>query len=50
MENIELTYEQLKQMDSSNYVLVDIRDESAVNYGMLPKAVHIPQEQLVEKN
>lgn len=50
MENIELTCEQLKQMDSSNYVLVDIRDESAVNYGMLPKAVHIPQEQLAEEN
>lgn len=50
MENIELTYEQLKQMDSSSYVLADIRDESAVNYGTLPGAVHIPQEQLSEEN
>lgn len=50
MENIELTYEQLKQMDNSSYVLVDIRDESAVNYGTLPGAVHILPEQLAEGN
>ena len=50
MDNIELTYEQLKQMDSSSYVLADIRDESTVNYGTLPGAVHIPQEQLSEEN
>lgn len=50
MDNIELTYEQLKQMDSGSYVLADIRDESAVNYGTLPGAVHIPQEQLSEEN
>lgn len=46
METIELTYEQLKELDKDSYRLVDIRDESAAAYGMIPGAVHIPQEQL----
>lgn len=50
MENIEITYEQLKQMDKNSYLLVDIREESAINYGMLPEAVHILPEQLLADN
>ena len=50
MENIEVTYEQLKQMDKNSYVLVDIREESALNYGMLPEAVHVLPEQLLVDN
>lgn len=49
MENIELTYRQLKQIEKDAYVLVDIRDEAAVNYGTIPGAVHILQEQLSEE-
>lgn len=50
MENIEITCEELKKLEKDTYVLIDIRDESAVNYGMLPEAIHIPQEQLTEEN
>lgn len=49
IQNMEITYEQLKQIEKDTYILIDIRDESAVNYGMLPGAVHIPQEQLSEE-
>ncbi len=50
IQDIEITCEQLRQLEKGTYTLVDIRDESAVNYGMLPEAVHIPQEQLLEEN
>lgn len=46
MENIEINYEQLKELDKDSYMIIDIRDESAVGYGMIPDAFHIPQEQL----
>lgn len=49
IQNMEITYEQLKQIEKDTYILIDTRDESAVNYGMLPGAVHIPQEQLSEE-
>lgn len=50
IQDIEITCEQLRQLEKGTYTLVDIRDESAVNYGMLPDALHIPQEQLLEEN
>ena len=50
MENIEITCEELRKLEKGTYVLVDIRDESAVNYGTLPEAIHIPQEQLTAEN
>ncbi len=50
IQDIEITCEQLRQLEKGTYTLVDIRDESAVNYGMLPEALHIPQEQLSEEN
>lgn len=49
MKDIEITYEQLKQLEEDTYVLVDIRDESAVSYGTLPKAVHILMKSLEEE-
>ena len=49
-QKIEITYEQLKQLEKESYVLIDIRDESAVNYGMIPQAVHILPEVVSEEN
>ncbi len=46
MENIELTYQQLKEWDPGSYILLDIRDDAAVSYGMVPGAVHLPLEAL----
>lgn len=49
MNSIDITYEQLKQMDKESYLLVDIRDEAAVNYGIIPGAVHILPEKLEQE-
>ena len=44
MEQLEITYGQLKGMEKGSYLLVDIRDDLAVSYGMMPGAVHLPEE------
>ncbi len=44
MNSIEITYKQLKELNKNEYLLIDIRDDSAVNYGMLPGAIHVAQE------
>ena len=37
----EITYDELKELDKDSYVLVDIRDESNTEKGMIPEALHI---------
>lgn len=44
MEKIEITYEEWK--NSKDYVLIDIREEEAVNYGKIPGAIHIYEKEL----
>ncbi len=46
MKNI--TYNELLQLDKADYELVDIRDQSAVAYGTIPGAIHIPHIYFVE--
>ncbi len=46
MKNI--TYNELLQLDKADYELVDIRDQSAVAYGTIPGAIHIPHISFVE--
>ena len=50
MENIEITWQEVNSLEKDSYVLIDIRDESAVSYGMIPGAIHIPEEQLTTEN
>lgn len=38
MFDIEVEYEQLKEWDNASYVLIDMRDEGSVEYGMIPGA------------
>ena len=45
----EITYQEIRKLSPDAYQLVDIRDETAVSYGMIPGAVHIPEEVLEEK-
>lgn len=40
--------EQLKSIPRDDYVLIDIRDETAFSYGHIPGAINIPKERLVE--
>lgn len=42
----EITYEELKGLASDEYVLIDIRDEGLITYGMIPGAIHIDLEEL----
>lgn len=49
MDSIDITYEQLKELDKQSYLLIDIRDEAATGYGMLPGALHISPEKLESK-
>lgn len=45
-DRITITQEELAELPRDAYLLVDIRDEAAVGYGMLPGAVHIWEEEL----
>lgn len=45
----EIDFEQLKSIERDSYVLIDIRDESAFEYGHIPGALNIPQNQVVER-
>ena len=42
----EITFENLKKWQKNSYVLIDIRDEGLVSYGMIPGAVHIPMDEI----
>ncbi len=41
-KNLEISIEAYEAMDPTDFLLVDIREESATDYGMLPHAKHIP--------
>lgn len=43
---IEITYKELAEKKSGDYLLVDIRNEEAAAYGRIPGAMHIPDEML----
>ena len=45
----EITYDELGLWPKDSYVLIDIRDEGLVAYGMIPGAVHFPIEEFTEK-
>ncbi|MGN0513477.1 MAG: ATP-binding protein [Lachnospiraceae bacterium] len=49
MENPELDYEYIKKMSSDQYLLVDIRNEGNIQYGMIPGAVHFDEDELEQK-
>ena len=46
----EITIEELEGMPKDSYVLIDIRDEGLVSYGMIPGAVHIPVDEADGEN
>lgn len=47
--NLEITWRELEGLKTQEFYLVDIRNESAVAYGMLPGAVHIPEKELEDR-
>ena len=46
----EITIEELKNIPKDSYELIDIRDDGLVLYGMIPGALHIPEEELLGDN
>ena len=49
IQPIEITWEELQSRDLDRYILVDTRGDEAVNYGMIPGAIAIPECELVDK-
>lgn len=45
----EITMSELIQLPEQSYILVDIRDESSIQYGMIPEAIHVPFRNLLSK-
>ncbi len=43
----DLSLEQMKKMSSEEYVLVDVRDQTAYNHGFIPGAINIEKEVLI---
>ena len=41
--SLEITWEELTALKRQDVLLVDIRNEMAVAYGMIPGSVHIPE-------
>lgn len=42
----ELTYSELKQLKPGSYILIDTRDSGSILYGVIPGAIHIPEQEL----
>lgn len=42
----EIDVSQLNDMEKDSYILIDLRDEGSILYGMIPGAYHIPAEKL----
>jgi tRNA(Ile)-lysidine synthase TilS/MesJ/rhodanese-related sulfurtransferase len=42
----ELTYSNLKQLKPNSYILIDTRDSGSIQFGMIPGAIHIPEQEL----
>lgn len=49
MSVIDIKYEEVKELETSTYIWVDVRDESAVAYGGIPGATWIPVEEIDER-
>ena len=49
MSDIVITYEELKKCDPDSYIMIDIRQESAVAYGGIPGSIQIPSTEMDKK-
>lgn len=44
----EISIEELNQLDKASFALIDIRDEGSVLYGMMPDAVNISMDEMLD--
>jgi tRNA(Ile)-lysidine synthase TilS/MesJ/rhodanese-related sulfurtransferase len=48
-ERMELTWQDVQALPEGSYTIIDIRNASAVSYGMIPGAVNIPENELDDR-
>lgn len=47
--SLDLTLEEFARLSDTEYQLIDIRDSASIEYGKLPNAIHIPENELEER-
>ena len=49
MQEMNVSYKQLKELPKESYQLLDMRDESNTAYGMIPGAMAVAEDELFSK-
>ena len=48
MKDLEISVQEMTQLDEKTYCLIDMRDDLSYSYGNIPGSIHIPAEELLE--
>lgn len=48
MKDLEISVQEMTQLDEKTYCLIDMRDVLSYSYGNIPGSIHIPAEELLE--
>ncbi len=49
MKDLEISVQEMAQLDEKTYRLIDMRDDLSYSYGNIPgSSIHIPGEELLE--
>lgn len=48
MKDLEISVQEMTQLDEKTYRLIDMRDDLSYSYGNIPGSIHIPAEELLE--
>ena len=48
MKDLEISVQEMAQLDEKTYRLIDMRDDLSYSYGNIPGSIHIPGEELLE--
>ena len=48
MKDLEISVQEIAQLDEKTYCLIDMRDDLSYSYGNIPGSIHIPAEELLE--
>ena len=50
MKDLEISVQEMAQLDEKTYRLIDMRDDLSYSYGNIPVSTHIPGEELLENS
>ena len=48
--SFEISQEEFSALPENDRLLIDIRDQASISYGMIPGALHVPQENVPQEN